>query len=55
MATVADLRRAIVDGESTAAEICERYLNRIKAVDSQLNAFTSVLAVHARAHANASR
>ena len=54
MATVASLRRAIIDGDFTAAEICERYLNRIEAVDSQLNAFTAVLSDHARAQAEES-
>ncbi len=51
MATVDSLRDKIVDGETTAAEVCETYLNRIGSVDGQLHAFTVVLHDLARAQA----
>lgn len=54
METAASLRLAIVGGDLSAVEICERYLNGIDVVDPQLNAFTTVLADQARAQAEES-
>ena len=51
MATVASLRQAIADGETTAAEVCESYLDRIESVDTHLNAFTVVFHDLARGQA----
>ena len=51
MATVASLRQAIADGETTAAEVCETYLDRIESVDTHLNAFTVVFHDLARGQA----
>lgn len=41
--TVLELRRAVANGDVSARNICEGYLNRITKVNDQLNAFTSVL------------
>ncbi len=49
--TVSSLHSAIVDGDITAAEVCETYLDRIGSVDVHLNAFTVVLHDLARAQA----
>jgi aspartyl-tRNA(Asn)/glutamyl-tRNA(Gln) amidotransferase subunit A len=50
--TVAELRDAVVSGETTAADICDQFLERIRIVDPQLNAFTSVFEDAARAQAD---
>ena len=50
--TVADLREAVVSGDSTARDVCEQFLKRIGAVDPHLNAFTAVLEDAARARAD---
>jgi len=50
--TVAELRDAVASGDSTARDLCEQFLERIDAVDPQLNAFTVVLEDAARARAD---
>ena len=42
--TVIQLRTAIAQGDTTARDVCENYLARIKAADDDLHAFTTVLA-----------
>ena len=49
--TVAELRGAVASGETTAADICDQFLTRIKTVDPHLNAFTAVFDDAARARA----
>ena len=49
--TVAELRAAVVAGETTAADVCDHFLTRINDVDPQLNAFTAVFEDAARARA----
>ena len=49
--TVTGLRAAIAGGAMTATEVCETYLDRIRASDGVLNAFTAVLAETAREQA----
>ena len=50
--TVAELRAAVVSGETTAADICDQSLKRIGALDPHLNAFTAVFEDAARARAD---
>ena len=50
--TVADVRDAVVSGETTAADICDQFLERIRIVDPHLNAFTAVFEDAARARAD---
>ncbi len=50
--TVADVRDAVVSGETTAAGICDQFLERIRIVDPHLNAFTAVFEDAARARAD---
>ena len=49
--TVADLRTAVAAGETTAAAVCDLFLERIRTVDPQLNALTAVFEDTARARA----
>ena len=49
--TVTTLRTAIRDGDVTATEICECYLDRIKSADGELKAMTAVLGDSARTQA----
>ena len=49
--TVTALRTAIRDGDVTATEICECYLDRIKSADGELKAMTAVLGDSARTQA----
>ena len=49
--TVAELRAAIVAGETTAAEVCDHFLDRISTLDRDLNALTAVFDDTARLRA----
>jgi aspartyl-tRNA(Asn)/glutamyl-tRNA(Gln) amidotransferase subunit A len=51
--TMRDIRTAIQTGARTAVEICSEALARIDAIDPQLNAFNTVNADRALAHARA--
>ena len=50
--TVTELRDAVVSGATTAADVCDQLLDRIKTVDPHLNAFTVVFEDAARARAD---
>ena len=49
--TVAEVRDAVVSGETTAADVCDQVLERIRIADPQLNALTAVFEDAARARA----
>jgi aspartyl-tRNA(Asn)/glutamyl-tRNA(Gln) amidotransferase subunit A len=50
--TVTELREAIGRGDLTARDVCEQYLTRIATADTDLHAFTEVLADDALARAD---